>query len=121
MDKEEKRGGAREGAGRPKGIRKPIARTRLIAEAAALKGITPLEVILENMRYYHNLAEEQRLLISGRELIPENKESFGTLTSLKNMAQNAAKDASPYIHPRLANVEANVTVTGQEAALTALE
>ena len=32
-----------------------------------------------------------------------------------------AKDAAPYLHPRLSNVEAQIAVTGHEAALSELE
>lgn len=70
------RGGARAGAGRPKGA--ATKRTREIADAAAASGITPLEFMLNVMR---NEANE----------LP--------------MRVDAAKSAAPYIHPRLAAVE----------------
>jgi hypothetical protein len=46
-----RRGGRRPGAGRKPGVpaQKTIAR-RLIAEQAAAKGVTPLDVMLNNMR-----------------------------------------------------------------------
>lgn len=76
------RGGARPGAGR-----KPSAltrRTREIAEKAAEGGITPLDFMLEIMRD-DSLSQDDRF--------------------------EAAKAAAPYIHPRLAAIEANVTAS----------
>lgn len=74
------RGGARPGAGR-----KPSAltqRTREIAEKAVEGGITPLDFMLEVLRDTGNSRDER---------------------------MEAAKAAAPYIHPRLAAIEANVT------------
>lgn len=70
-------GGARPGAGRPPGSRNKKTRERL--ELAAQEGITPLEVMLEAMRfhYFHDELDE---------------------------AAAIAKDAAPYMHPRLATV-----------------
>jgi hypothetical protein len=73
------RGGARNGAGRKRGSRL-ASRTRKIAERAAEEGVTPLEVMLKAMKAY--LAE-------------------GNL----DKAAAIAKDAAPYIHPRLAAVQ----------------
>jgi hypothetical protein len=70
-------GGARPGAGRKPGGRNK--KTREIADRAAAEGITPLEVMLEAMRfhYFHDELDE---------------------------AAAIAKDAAPYMHPRLATV-----------------
>ena|ERR1700730_14766966 len=73
-----KNGGVRPGAGRPKGAL--TKRTRDIAAQAALTGTTPLEVILEAMRHYQELGDYDKAALF-------------------------AKDAAPYIHPRLAAVE----------------
>jgi hypothetical protein len=75
------RGGARPGAGRKRGYLNE--KNRQIAEEAAKLGITPLEVMLANMRYYW---------------VEGNRE----------LAQSAACDAAPFMHPRL--VAANVAV-----------
>jgi hypothetical protein len=75
------RGGKRQGAGRPKGA--ATKRTREIAERAAEEGITPLEVMLNAMRRHY-----------------ENGEF--------DQAAAVAKDAAPYMHPRLASVEQKV-------------
>ena len=69
-------GGARKGAGRPKGA--ATKRTREIADQAATEGLTPLEYLLSVMRN-DSAAEAARL--------------------------DAAKAAAPYVHPRLSTVE----------------
>jgi hypothetical protein len=72
------RGGARPNAGRKPGGQN--RKTRAIADKAATEGITPLEVMLEAMRAHHaaNRLDE---------------------------AAAIAKDAAPYMHPRLAAIE----------------
>ena len=75
------KGGARPGAGRkPGGTNK---KTREIAELAAAEGITPLEVMVLAMR---------------------RKYEAGDLDG----AASIAKDAAPYMHPRLSSVESKV-------------
>lgn len=72
------RGGKRPGAGRPKGA--ATKKTREIADRAAEEGITPLEVMLEAMNHFRSAGELEK-------------------------AAGIAKDAAPYMHPRLAAVE----------------
>lgn len=75
------RGGKRPGAGRPKGSRSPATiKRKEIAERALAEGITPLEVMLRTMRDH---------FAAGR----------------LDQASAVAKDAAPYMHPRLAAVE----------------
>jgi hypothetical protein len=71
-------GGARKGAGRKPGAL--TTKTRAIAEQAMADGILPLEVILHAMR---------------------TKFADGDLIA----AAALAKDAAPYVHPRLAAIE----------------
>ena len=78
------RGGARPGAGRPPGSTNQ--RSAEIARQAAEAGITPIEVMLSAMR---ELWEE------------------GTSTSIREAAR-IAKDAAPYVHPRLASIDQTV-------------
>ena len=68
------RGGLRPGGGRPKGAK--TERTRAIAEQVALTGLTPLEVMMEAMRHYQAIGNRDK-------------------------AVAIAKDAAPYMHPRL--------------------
>ena len=70
------RGGARPGAGRPKGRRSDKTVERLEAIAAA--GITPLDYLLGVMR---DVAQEPAVRL------------------------DAAKSAAPYVHPKLASIE----------------
>jgi hypothetical protein len=72
------RGGARPGAGRRKGAL--TKRTREIAEQAVASGMTPLEVMLSAMRFHVERGDLDK-------------------------AAAVAKDAAPYIHPKLASVE----------------
>jgi hypothetical protein len=74
------RGGKREGAGRKEGS--ATKRTREIADKAAQEGITPLEVMLQAMR---------------EALGPEGKNFVA--------AQPFARDAAPFMHPKLASTE----------------
>jgi hypothetical protein len=73
------RGGKREGAGRPVGA--ITERTRKIAEGALAEGITPLDYMLGQLRDETNSKAER---------------------------MDAAKAAAPYVHAKLANVDANV-------------
>lgn len=73
------RGGKREGAGRKQGA--VTKRSRAIADKAMDQGITPLEVMLANMRHFH----EQ---------------------GMRDQAQACARDAAGYMHPRLTAVSA---------------
>lgn len=91
------RGGSRPGAGRKAGARnKRTAETVAKAQAA---GMLPHEF----------LAAVQR----GEE-IDGHKPTF-------EERLDAAKAAAPYFAPKLSNIEANVSVTGHEAALDELE
>ena len=72
------RGGARVGAGRKPGSRNE--RSRRIADKAFAEGITPLEVMLKAMRKH---VEAERW----------------------DEAAAQAKDAAPYMHPKLAAVQ----------------
>ena len=72
------RGGKRIGAGRPKGA--TTRRTRAIADKATAEGLTPLEVMLTAMREH---AKHMRW----------------------DEAASIAKDAAPYMHPRLASMQ----------------
>lgn len=79
------RGGARSGAGRPAGSsNKRTKAIKAITDRAMAEGITPLEVMLMAMR----------------------KHLEGT-TPDYDAAASVAKDAAPYMHPRLSSIDAN--------------
>ncbi len=97
-------GGPRKGAGRPAGA--VTKKTREIADKAMESGITPLEVMLKTMRALVSKAEEQDPANPNIEMLVE--------------ASAVAKDAAPYLHPRLSSVEMNATVSTHEASLDEL-
>ncbi|RUV82296.1 hypothetical protein EOA60_10485 [Mesorhizobium sp. M1A.F.Ca.IN.020.06.1.1] len=72
------RGGARKGAGRPRGA--ATKKTRAIADRESKKGITPLEVMLTAMREH------------------AAKKNWDAAASF-------AKDAAPYMHAKLQAVQ----------------
>lgn len=75
------RGGARPGAGRPKGSKSQLTLQREAVAAKALTdGITPLEVMLNTMRKLYDEGEFMA-------------------------ASQVAKDAAPYVHPKLATTD----------------
>lgn len=105
-------GGARPGAGRKPGT--PNTKTREVAEKAAADGITPLEVMIRAMRAYVDEADRLHEEAVTLELVGEGdtretvtalrKASLGAITA----AAGVAKDAAPYMHPRLQQVQANI-------------
>lgn len=88
-------GGRRKGAGRKPGA--ATKKTREIADKVAALGITPLEVMLEAMNSLREAGELEK-------------------------AACVAKDAAPYVHPKLSSVEMNAKVQTRslDEELTAL-
>lgn len=116
------RGGAREGAGRPEGTANK--RTREIADKAAAEGLTPLEVMLDNMAFYHREADEllERLVVelaaAGEAVATSGEDAevkaagadtartaaievLRNILGLRKMAGEEAARAAPYMHSRL--------------------
>ena len=97
-----------------------------IALQAAVKGITPVEVMLLNMRFAHEKAEDlfTRLVAisegkldrgakDGDDVVkPEPIDMFREMLRFKNLAQECARDVAPYIHPKYATI----TLKGDEDA-----
>lgn len=85
------------GGVRPNSGRKPgfiTRKTREILNQAAASGLLPEVVMLENMRAFYAAA-----------LDAEKVDGAPLATDLRMKAQECAKDAAPYIHPRLAAVK----------------
>ena len=113
------RGGKREGAGRKSGAL--TERTREVAEKAIASGKTPLEIMLDNMAHFQQVALDAEATLDGltatefSEQVPANatpEDQFKFLlaqvkktASFRQAAQDAARDAAPYIHPKLAAIE----------------
>lgn len=113
------RGGKRQGAGRKTGAL--TKRTRKIAEKASATGMSPLEVMLENMRHFQQVAKDAEATLEGltaeefsqqvpADATPEEQFKFllaqvKKTAGLRQAAQDAARDAAPYIHPKLSAVQ----------------
>jgi hypothetical protein len=129
-------GGKRSGAGRKAGAL--TTRTRRVAEKAIADGQTPLEVMLENMLHFQRVAKDAESTLEGLSAtefsaqVPSNatpEDQFKFLLAqvkktagFRQLAQDAARDAAPYIHPKLASVEhtGDLKIT-HEAALNELD
>jgi hypothetical protein len=108
-------GGKREGAGRKLGA--VTKRTREIADRALAEGKSPLEVMLDNMRHFQQVALDAEAVlagltveeIGGKDMSPDDQFKM-LLAKAKNaagfrqMAQECARDAASYIHPKLTAV-----------------
>jgi hypothetical protein len=92
------RGGKRPGAGRRPGTlsKKTVARQQL-ASAAVERGITPLDLMLKRMRFHNAVAD--------REVGKGDRADQGIIGEALRAAHEAAKDAAPYVHPRLSAIE----------------
>lgn len=113
------RGGKREGAGRKVGS--VTTKTREVAERVLATGMSPLDVMINNMRHFQQVALDAEATLEGlsasefSEQIPANaspEEQFKFLLAtvkktvgLRQAAQDAARDAAPYVHAKLASVE----------------
>jgi hypothetical protein len=110
------RGGKREGAGRKKGSL--TVRTQEVAARAVAEGVTPLDIMLQNMRHFQQVAIDAEATlegltaeeITGRAATPD--EQFKLLLAkakqaagLRQMAHDCARDAAPYIHPKLSAIQ----------------
>lgn len=108
-------GGKRVGAGRPVGA--TSLKTREIADKAIQNGITPLEVMLAVMREAWNDSNNVVVTDAGDE-----KANLAKAKGLRQMYQDraisAANDAAPYLHPKLAPVDAK---TGETARFVIID
>lgn len=104
-------GRARNGGYRANGGRKLGAATKKTREiankVASDDGLTPLEVMVDNMRVAHTRAMDLEALAQ----LPADADKgspdwrLAQAVEARKIAQDAAKDAAPYIHPRLATIE----------------
>lgn len=120
------RGGARPGAGRKTGAL--TKRTREVAERAMATGKSPLEIMLENMHHFQQVALDAEATLEGltaeefagqvaQDATPEDQFKFLLATvkktaGLRQMAHDAARDAAPYVHPRLSSIDAKMSHGG---------
>lgn len=112
------RGGKRDGAGRKAGA--VTTRTREVADRAIAEGKTPLEIMLENMLHFQRVAVDAEAVLANltveeitqqaQSASPEDQFKFllaqvKKTAGFRQLAQDAARDAAPYVHPKLAAVE----------------
>ena len=111
-------GGARPGAGRKKGA--GATKTQELVAKATAGGVTPLEVLIGDMRYFYQLADEH--LSASRNMADdkEREEYLKNAIKLKSVARDCAVQAAPYIHPKLQSTTAKVEVTSHEASVKEL-
>jgi hypothetical protein len=101
----ERRGGRKKGS--------PNKANQARQAKIAAEGVTPLDVMIDNMRHSHMAAEDaERVLAKATEAEFAGDGGFDLLkarviqaVNLRKTAQEAARDAAPYVHPRLASVE----------------
>ena len=87
-------GGKRSGAGRKANT--PNKATKERQERVAATGATPLDVMIEAMRFHHAVAEAALCL---------PKPDLAAAKLAYEAAGAFAKDAAPYVHPRLQAVQ----------------
>ena len=113
-------GGPQEGAGRPKGsVGEKTKMLREIAAKALAEGITPAEVMLNNMRFYYEKADVLQTAVIKKkkkknlksEEAMELLEEFKELGENRMKAQKCAVDAAPYFHPALSAIKVDAEVT----------
>lgn len=108
-------GGKRAGAGRK--VSSTTRKTRAIADKMVEDGeLTPLEFMLQTMRETPDDLRKQHK--SGK---IDTAEFVIRMRDLIDRRYAAAKDAAPYLHPRLASIEAKVDSSGQEHWLAIME
>lgn len=88
------KGGKRPGAGRKPNTPNKATQDRQAKVASG--GATPLDVLLDGMRFHHKIAQMA--------VAADPPEAKVAALALKE-AREFARDAAPYVHPRLATVE----------------
>lgn len=80
-------------------------KTRKVA-LEALDGLSPLEVMLDNMRFAHEAAEAiLRRLLDGGAAPPDGFTELAQLLKFRDIAQNSARDAARYVHAPIAAID----------------
>lgn len=100
MAKGEKTGGRQKGSKN----KVTIEREKAVAEyTSGREGLQPLDIMLENMRFAHEKGGE----VLGKILEGDgaNMDSLKELIRFRQIAQDCANQAAPYVHPKLAAIE----------------
>ncbi len=72
-------------------------KTREIADKCASEGLTPLEVLLREMRYLADEVEKARRAFAAK----KSKVDMGALVAMITELREVAGKAAPYVHPKL--------------------
>lgn len=127
------RGGNRPGAGRKKGSTSakpnrihPTAKARALAYGALESDETPLQTMLEAMRFFVSEARRIRQLDGMAEIRAHPAETNGgspkvevrTAHSMYLAAAECARKAAPFVHPQLSSVEHKVNAEFEAAVLS---
>lgn len=108
------RGGVRQNSGRKKG--QPNKKNAELQAKVASTGLTPLEVMLDNMRASYDQALECERAINAKAVAGLDADGMfdhimaevKRAVSYRQISQECAKDASPYLHPRLTATDMNL-------------
>lgn len=118
--------GAKPGAGRPPGSLS--ARTkfiRAVSDNAIRAGVTPLEVMLDNMRWYYQKAGDllQEILDARKkkQLSEDHIIALAKVYQYREHSQKCAADAAPFVHARLSAVSVTGEVTQRHTLPDGLE
>jgi hypothetical protein len=102
MAKGKKTGGRGRGTKNKLTVERQTEQAAIVAEAKAA-GLTPLEVMLENMRFAHRQADE--LIARVAEASNLNVDDLKGALGMRKLAEDCARDAAPYVHPRLQAIQ----------------
>ena len=102
-------GGKRRGAGRrPGSLNKRTLALQAISDQALFAGVSPLQVMLQNMRFYDKEARRLKRLLLRSD--PAAAESItAEISKARLLSQRFAVEAAPYVHPKLSPVSASQT------------
>ena len=99
--------GKKTGGRQPGSVNKATAARQALVAAS---GATPLDVMLDNMRFAHHRAAElineliAKMKVDGGE-VKDVVEGLKLVLQLRKQAQDCASDAANYVHPKLANIQ----------------
>lgn len=114
-----KTGGRKKGSLNKATVAKQITNTATVAKAQA-SGISPLEVMLQNMRHFHQVAQDAEALLAGKtaaeiigtsdDMSPEDQlqvllAEVRKAADLRDRAQACARDVAPFVHARISPVD----------------
>lgn len=87
-------------------------RNLAVIEQALADKMTPLEIMMRNLRWFQERAETRENLVRAahRDVREIPEVELAEVTRLRLLASRLATEAAPYVHPRLAAIE----MTGNE-------